>query len=534
VPGTLHPADAPRPTSSEAEKEVWRRLKMGLPSGWTAWHSLRIKDGKNFLGEGDFVIAHPQRGLLLLEVKGGQVEQRGGLWYQNGALMERSPLDQGRTFLAKLVRRLGDWNCQPPAWGAAVAFPDRDVDDQPTQDDLRGVVLGRNQLAWLDQWLPGVVEKALPPPDAARGEWLKRLHMLWGECFPLSLRLGTRAQLARERRLELDKDQLYALDLLEDQDRALVQGGAGTGKTLLAVEAARRQSALGRNVLLLCSTQPLAKWLDDRLRDTDIDVDTVSGLAEKLAVDGTGPEVFAGVTGDELWLRYFERAVDVCEPAWDAVVVDEAQDLPFEAWVFIGTLARGRRLWAFQDPGQCYWTDRAPPADLFPPPFKLRRGQRSPAGIEALAARYAGGKGDEAAIAASVANRELLLAPYPAGANVADRVGAEVDRLLSEGLRLADIGVVSLRGQGKADAVHQAEKLGNLEFLGAADYGMEDRLVADSFLRWKGLERPAIIVADVDPSMDRFATRMHIALTRASAVIRVVAPAGPPGWPGLG
>ena len=133
-----------------------------------------------------------------------------------------------------------------------------------------------------------------------------------------------------------------------------------------------------------------------------------------------------------------------------------------------------------------------------------------------------------------MANRELLLAPYPVGASVAARVGAEVDGLLSEGLQLADIGVVSLRGQGKADAVHKATKLGGHGFMGAADQGMEESLVADSFLRWKGLERPAIIVADVDPSMERFSTRMHIALTRASAVVRIVAPAGPPGWPGLG
>jgi len=64
---------------------------------------------------------------------------------------------------------------------------------------------------------------------------------------------------------------------------------------------------------------------------------------------------------------------------------------------------------------------------------------------------------------------------------------------------------------------------------------MEERLVADSFLRWKGLERPLIVVADVDPTLTQFGTRMHIALTRALTGVRVVVPGstGTTTWPGL-
>ena len=112
--GTLHPADAPRPTSSEAEKAVWARLKTGLPAGWTAWHSLRIRDDKNLLGETDFVLAHPERGLLVLEVKGGQVEQRDGRWFSNQVPLRHSPLDQALRFLGRLNKRLDQWNCQAP------------------------------------------------------------------------------------------------------------------------------------------------------------------------------------------------------------------------------------------------------------------------------------------------------------------------------------------------------------------------------------------------------------------------------------
>jgi len=92
--GTVYPSDAPRPTLSRAEGEVWKALRNQLPGGWIAWHSLRIRDRNNYLGEGDFVLAHRERGLLVLEVKGGLVECRGGHWFSNGEALGRAPLSQ--------------------------------------------------------------------------------------------------------------------------------------------------------------------------------------------------------------------------------------------------------------------------------------------------------------------------------------------------------------------------------------------------------------------------------------------------------
>lgn len=508
---------------------MWEALRKRLPGGWTAWHSLRIRDQKNFLGEGDFVLAHPQRGLLVLEVKGGQVECRAGRWFSNGAPLDKAPLTQGLDFLSKLLRRLDDWRCAPPAWGAAVAFPDTDVDAQPPHDDLRGVVLGRPQLTWLEESLPSVVERALPPAQAGRGDWMQRLHQLWGETWIPSLSLGTRAREARERRFELDGAQLYALDVLMESDRVLVQGGAGSGKTLIAAEAARRHAALGREVLFLCFTQPLRRWVELRL-ESAAEVDTMSGFSKRI-VEGSGGQVDASdLTSSEVWRAIYEQAMDVAAPAWDVVVVDEAQDLPDEAWFVVEALASGRRLLAFHDPGQGFWKERHPPADLFRLSLPLPRGRRCPPGVEALAKRYLGQPADEGAIARALSDRVLALVPAAAG-ETARTVGKEIDRLLSDRVRLEDIGVVSLRGQTASDAVHRLSDLGGHTFVHADAADAEERLVADSFLRWKGLERPVIIVADVEPQLKELGTRMHIALTRAVAAARIVAPPAERGWP---
>jgi hypothetical protein len=496
---------------------------------------MRIRDGRNLLGEGDFVLAHPERGLLVIEVKGGQIEQRDGLWTSNGKALEKAPLDQGNTFLRRLRERLDEWHCAPPAWGAAVVFPDTELDEQPWQDDLRGVVLGKNHLTWLDQYLPGVIERALPRPDGGRGEWTRRLHQMWGETWVPALSLGSRVAEARRQRLDLDEVQLAALELLSGQDRALVQGGAGTGKTLLAVEAARRELAAGRRPLLLCFTQPLGKWLRARLEGSGIDVHTVGGLAKTEAEAVDGVDGTADFSDTSTWRKFCERAADVCTPRWDAIVVDEAQDFDFEAWYLVGRLAEGKRLWAFRDTGQAFWPEREPPSGLFPAPFLLPRGKRSPPGIEALARRYLGEPADEAPIRKALADGTLGLVPCGEAGETADRVGREIDRLLSQGVKPGEIGVVSLRGQNAKDAVHHAPRLGRHAFVGAGSDGMEEQLVADTFLRWKGLERPVILVADVGAAdRERFGTRMHIALTRALTAARVVGPASAAGsWPGL-
>ncbi len=340
MPGILNPSEAPRPTCSDAEKTVWKALRTRLPKGWTAWHSLKIRDPKGYLGEGDFVLAHPERGLLVLEVKGGLIRQEGGQWSSNGTPLDKAPLDQARGYLGKLLERLDDFGSCPPAWGAAAVFPDTEFEKQPDQDDLSGVVIGTTQLHWFAESFPGVLKRALPAasPDKARGDWTKRLHKLWGDTWLPSLSLGARVVLGEERRLALDEFQLFTLDALAEHDRALVQGGAGTGKTLIAVEAARRAATDGKKVLLLCFTQPLRKWLSARLSGTGVEVHTVSGFAKELAEAATGPWGAKDLTDSELWRKYYESAMDCCEPRWDVVLVDEAQDLLYEAWFFVRTL----------------------------------------------------------------------------------------------------------------------------------------------------------------------------------------------------
>jgi hypothetical protein len=520
----VYPRESFRPTSSFAEQAVWKALRERLPDGWYAWHSLRLRDRRASFGEGDFVLAHPERGALLLEVKGGAITQRDGQWLQNGKPLHKPPLDQAHGFRGFLLARLRAAGVDAPSIGVAPCFPDTDFDAQPTEDDLAGIVLGAHHLRWLAESLPAVATRAIPPPRATpRGDWLAALHAMWGETWIPALSLGARARDQAERRLALDEAQLEVMEGLLENDRVLVQGGAGSGKTLVAAEAARRLAAGGAKVLLLCFTAPLRKWLAARLDGTGVEVQTASGLAKRIA-DGAGAGGPQELPDAQAWGAVFERAAAACgAPAYDAVVVDEAQDLQREAWRLVEALARGRRLWAFHDPGQGFWADRTPPAELFGTRYRLPRQLRCPAGVQALANRILGAAFDETAIARAREDGVLGAVVAEGGdAGTAAAVEAAVRALIDGGLAARDIGIVSLRGRAAQAGDVVASVAGHVPVPADAP-DMEERLVADTFLRWKGLERPGIVVTDVpDDDLKQLPIRLNVALTRATVAVRVV------------
>ena len=92
---------------------------------------------KGEFSEADFIIADPNRpAVLILEVKGGQITQRDGHWYQNNLLLKKSPLDQAFSFRRQLIERFKENKLKPPTIGVAVCFPDTFFSKQPMQDDL--------------------------------------------------------------------------------------------------------------------------------------------------------------------------------------------------------------------------------------------------------------------------------------------------------------------------------------------------------------------------------------------------------------
>jgi hypothetical protein len=107
-------------------------------------------------------------------------------------------------------------------------------------------------------------------------------------------------------------------------------------------------------------------------------------------------------------------------------------------------------------------------------------------------------------------------------AKVLDRVRHEIDGLIRAKVAPGDIAVLSLAGQQKSKLAALAT-LGSHRLARADSPDASTSIVADTFLRFKGLERPFVIITKLvhGPKM-MYDTRMHIALTRATAGVIIV------------
>jgi hypothetical protein len=524
VPGIIYPVDGPRPTASVGERKLYAALKANLPSGWRAWHGLRLWSAGYRESEGDFVIGVPGLGIIVIEVKGGRIELAGGRWFQNGRELDVAPRQQAQGFVRALAAAIQARGVKAPPWEIVCAFPDTAFSDGPTAGDVAGLVIGERELAWLDQRLRGLAERTLasrPPPMS--DAWIDRVHELWGETWVPRVCLSDRVDDAERRRIALDEEQLAILDVAGDNARALVEGGAGTGKSVIARELLRRAAREGKRTLYLCFTDALAaavaRGIGGERTKAPMRAAAIRRYARDLVVAAghvTPPP--SREFWDEIALQAACDALPRPDERPDLVVVDEAQDLEPSDWLLVEALVGDRGLWAFADPRQQFWSDREVPARLFATAARLRLKQqyRSPPELAAFALGYV----DEPTSAKRPDPSVLRLSVARDG-DLLDRVRHEIDVLRKAGVRPEDIAVLSLAGREKSRLVG-VDKIGSHRVALADAADAPERTIVDTFLRFKGLDRSVTIITElVQGATMRYETRMHIALTRAtvSAVI---------------
>lgn len=521
----LWPKEQLRPTDSLAEKKVYSALKKQLPQNWTAWHSLRIRTADGLEGEGDFVLAIPNRGFLVLEVKGGHLEQRDGRWYQNGHPLAKGPREQGLSYARKLNTRLKESGLLSVPYAVLSVFPDTSFSNSPSQDNISELLLGSQDLPWLAESIQAKLDKAFPAdylvPD---GNWQGQLHRLWGETWVPKLKLGHKARINAEERLKLDAEQLQLIDCLLGNRRLLVEGVAGSGKTLIAREAALKMAQQSKRVLYICFTDALAEWLRPTLSSAGIEVFTVPRYAVHLLQKAN--QIDSPPATTEFWFNVsLHAAADALPEKKDApevIILDEAQDLTENDWVLVEALGLEQTCWIFYDPAQSFWNDRTIPEwTAQGGRFSLTRCYRCPPSIMEYSRKLRQLPYDEELLQKGVEDGTISFLSSKGGKAALKELEKEITKLRSEGFAPEDIAVLSLRGQTATDGIAKVDRIGATPVVRADDPAMTENIVADTFLRFKGLERPAIIITDLGLVKDRCDIRMHIALTRATDAIRI-------------
>jgi hypothetical protein len=237
----------------------------------------------------------------------------------------------------------------PFALFPAVALPDSEVARDIRPDCTRDIFIDVTHLDTLEARLLGIFRYWSVHADARNARMGgKRAVDALVELFVPTQKLQPRIveQFARENRKieELTQQQFKILKILRFQRRAAIIGGAGTGKTLLAMEKAVQLAESGQRVLFLCFNKNLSDWVASRLQHPDILVSTYHGLVGRA-------RHWAGVSGSGKrmnWDEFMEQAPEILLDAlniirapggnaekvlFDAIIVDEAQDFEDEWWI---------------------------------------------------------------------------------------------------------------------------------------------------------------------------------------------------------
>jgi len=490
-------------------------------------------------GEADFVIAHPEHGILVVEVKGGRVRYEAGAdrWYSRDRHGREHPVDNPFQQAVRTKHALIAKIKQLPAWkgkwidaGHGVIFPDvsRPAGRLGT-DFVHEVTAFSEDLSWLDKWL-----------ETAFGYWsgqkaqrrfgqpgMRMIESLLGASFELKHPLS--ADIAEDERqiLHLTEDQFNVLDLLTGRRRVGISGGAGTGKTMLAMEKARRLASEGFRTLLTCYNRPLADFLAaaaGSVRDlTVMNFHTLCyemGLkARCLAPRDEGRTPPAEYFEKDLPAALVSALQCMPEERFDAVIVDEGQDFAGEWWtalqLALSDPEQGMLYVFFDDNQRLYHHTDALPEDL--DVFPLTKNLRNTKPIHRLAsAYYRGWKLD----AAGPDGREPEYIIAVSDPIVVREVSRYLHRLVrEEKVHPEDVAVLTGRSRDKS-------ALGREDVIGAfstccGEAPERGKVVFDSIRRFKGLERPVVVLVELEDVLDS-PEILYVGITRANAHLAVV------------
>ncbi len=356
-----------------AEVLVYDELKAQLDAKQRDWivvyqaNWLRKDPGHNEPkeGEADFVLAHPKRGVLVVEVKGGKPIFREGQWYSRDRRGEEHKIDpfsqvaRNAWNLVKKFNELPNLKGSPISkLGRLVVFPDGGTPPGAIypSDVTRDIVIDRPGLG-------DVVEGILTASRFWFGEkWshprADRVGAAIVELFARPLEftdsLGADLPLETRRFEQLTDDQFRVVQAVAKLPRVVIQGGAGSGKTWLARKRALQLHSEGFRTLLTCRSVPLAQHLQSITSTEDeLVILPYEQLLERLF---KAPSLaHTSLSREEYGWKLIEQAELVPDLRFDAIMVDEGQDFQADEWVFVEGLLREAQqgiLYIFLDDNQ--------------------------------------------------------------------------------------------------------------------------------------------------------------------------------------
>lgn len=587
IPPTIDPE-----TPSEGERFVFEQLAADASHpDWVVLHSLDIaRHRRQMEGEIDFLIVAPGLGVLVLEVKGcRRLKRERGLWFYGGDFEghEHSPFSQASEAMHSVKDRVFRKHLDLEGvlcWSAAcfpfIEFTDESEEWTPWQVvdkvkvDQRSVAecaesvleqarrrAAELRLVWFD-------ERAAEPT----ADQCERIVQMLRPDFEFFESPKARSKRVDEEIRHYTEEQFGALDSMRRVSRVVFDGPAGTGKTLLALEAARRGHAAGKSVLILCFNRPLSLWLQDQAQELlgagrapTVVIKTIHQHMTDLAGQsvrgrpGDGPSYWDKALPDAAAERLLENweALEKAEkdnPAlaaigptfgvFDELIVDEAQDVLRDAYLEVldlsvrGGVAKGT--WRMF--GDFSWQtiyDDTVSLDRFCelrggncPQIPLDENCRNTPRVAELACAAGGVQPGYSKVLRPDDGVDPEVCYFGDGEAQRKRLTAALEELYAAGFTGPQVAVLSMHRDDRAVAstvfdLPWKDRLEPLVSDGAQGGCVNlhtGRTHYSSIYRFKGLEARAVVLTDIDElSSDRDRSLVYVGATRATHRLVVLA-----------
>ena len=513
-----------------SEIRVYELLEK-LPNTFYVFHSVQwVKRGskwKSTWKENDFLILNKKLGCLVLEVKGGEIEYRDGVFRQiNTETREvntlnpkkkNDPLSQAidgiyhyRNLINKITSDLDD---RFPI-EAAVWFSNSEIHSKISHFPLKyrevsSAVLGDEDFSKGSQAIYDIFDFYFNREKTIiSDEEFKKILEIIAMDFELITAPAARKGEYDNTFLKLTNEQLGLLDYISEQKNATIQGVAGTGKTLIAKEAARRFGLEGKKVLFLCYNKFLYINLMHRYPYDNVTYYNIHTLISKYRPGVDSSTANARVAA--------LQQIDWDELEFDDVIIDEAQDFENKEILYFKDLAelRNGHFFAFYDKNQLITTREIPSwivdADCKLLLTKNCRNTREIAltsynviDVE-LNQKIMMVSGEQTSLCFAVAN-ELQKLGYLLRLLTGDKYGYD----------LSDIVILSLKKE-EDSILYNINNIGGVQILREKS---NSALFFTTSRKFKGLESRVIIVIDIDESCfssDDKKRNFYVACSRAT------------------
>lgn len=337
----MYPKNISEYMPTDSERIVYQELKNQLPDTFDVFYSVSwtsYNAGRLIKSEADFVVASPDYGFLCLEVKGGNgIRIEDNVWYLSDAVhgerkLNMSPYDQAeknmyyfnQVFSNKYHMKYSG------TFGAGVIFPfypigndvdlsNRDRDCTIDSNDLNNLY---NRIKKMFRLWSGASYGRRFYPLSQHHAFLELIR----DRLAISAAAGALVRYKEQQLSVINRVQDNYIYLLSNVKQFYIRGGAGTGKTWIAMKMAKREAGIPeQKVLFLCASKPLAKMVSFHIGDT-VDVKDIRSLFQNVIRDF---ETFREPT----FVGLSNNLIEDC-PKYDAIFVDEAQDFTSE-WATI-------------------------------------------------------------------------------------------------------------------------------------------------------------------------------------------------------